>query len=54
MDFTVNSGDFAGHHFEIQSVLLSIKGLSQNRRGLAHFAESAEQNVPVPFSGTCR
>ena len=24
--------------------------LSQNRRGLAHFAESSEQNVPVPFS----
>jgi len=22
----------------------------QNRRGLAHFAESSEQNVPVPFS----
>jgi hypothetical protein len=22
--------------------------LSENRRGLAHFAESAEQNVPVP------
>ncbi|NLX98205.1 MAG: hypothetical protein GXY83_18755, partial [Rhodopirellula sp.] len=26
------------------------KSLSQNRRGLAHFAESSEQNVPVPFS----
>jgi hypothetical protein len=26
------------------------KSLSQNRRGLAHFAESAEQNVPVPLS----
>ena len=24
----------------------------QNRRGLAHFAESSEQNVPVPFSAT--
>ena len=24
--------------------------LSQNRRGLAHFAESSEQNVPVPLS----
>ncbi len=28
----------------------SIKSLSQNRRGLAHFAESSEQNVPVPLS----
>jgi len=28
------------------------KDLSQNRRGLAHFAESSEQNVPVPLSGT--
>ena len=26
------------------------KSLSQNRRGLAHFAESSEQNVPVPLS----
>jgi hypothetical protein len=26
------------------------KNLSQNRRGLAHFAESSEQNVPVPLS----
>ena len=26
------------------------KNLSQNRRGLAHFAESSQQNVPVPFS----
>ncbi len=25
------------------------KSLSQNRRGLAHLAESSEQNVPVPF-----
>ena len=28
----------------------STKNLSQNRWGLAHFAESSEQNVPVPFS----
>src|SRR3989304_1938540 len=27
----------------------SKKDQSQNRRGLAHFAESSEQNVPVPF-----
>jgi len=27
-----------------------MKNLSENRRGLAHFAESAEQNVPVPLS----
>jgi len=27
-----------------------FKKLFPNRRGLAHFAESAEQNVPVPFS----
>ncbi len=26
------------------------QSVSQNRRGLAHFAESSEQNVPVPFS----
>ena len=26
------------------------KNVSQNRRGLAHFAESSEQNVPVPLS----
>src|SRR5262245_43057364 len=26
------------------------KCLSQNGRGLAHFAESSEQNVPVPLS----
>jgi len=26
------------------------KNLSENRRGLAHFAESSEQNVPVPLS----
>ena len=26
------------------------QSLSQNRRGLAHFAESSEQNVPVPLS----
>jgi len=25
------------------------KNLSENRRGLAHFAESSEQNVPVPI-----
>ena len=24
--------------------------LAKNRRGLAHFAESSEQNVPVPLS----
>ncbi len=29
-----------------------IKRLFQNGRGLTHFAESAEQNVPVPFSET--
>ena len=29
-----------------------LKSLSQDRRGLAHFAESAEQNVPVPFSAS--
>ncbi len=28
------------------------KSLSQNPRGLAHFAESSEQNGPVPFSGS--
>ncbi|MCI0331786.1 MAG: hypothetical protein L0228_01005 [Planctomycetes bacterium] len=27
----------------------NAKNLSQNRRGLAHFAESSEQNVPVPL-----
>ena len=26
------------------------KSVAQDRRGLAHFAESSEQNVPVPFS----
>ena len=28
----------------------STKSLSENLRGLAHFAESSEQNVPVPLS----
>jgi arylsulfatase A-like enzyme len=28
----------------------AAKSLSQNHRGLAHFAESSEQNVPVPLS----
>ena len=30
------------------------KSLSQDRRGLAHFAESSEQNVPVPCSAQDR
>jgi hypothetical protein len=32
------------------AVIFGFLGLPQNRRGLAHFAESAEQNVPVPLS----
>jgi len=28
---------------------MSTDRSDQNDRGLAHFAESAEQNVPVPF-----
>jgi hypothetical protein len=35
-------------------VIRMIKGLSQNRRGLAHFAQSSEQNVPVPLSAAKR
>jgi hypothetical protein len=30
--------------------LLKLRAWGQYRRGLAHFAQSAEQNVPVPFS----
>ena len=48
------------HHARSQGMLFRLgesvidihepKSLSQNRRGLAHFAESSEQNVPVPLS----
>jgi hypothetical protein len=33
----------------LDGILLLTKNLSENRRGLAHFAESSEQNVPVPL-----
>ncbi|NUQ64977.1 MAG: MFS transporter [Pirellulales bacterium] len=39
--------DFTSHSEVPHS---ETKSLSQNRRGLVHFAESSEQNVPVPSS----
>jgi hypothetical protein len=44
VDFFVLNRDVSRNRF-------SSKCLSQNRRGLAHFAESSQQNVPVPLLG---
>ncbi len=48
----VETGELLGDHLKWARFSYPVwtKNLSQNRRGLAHFAESSEQNVPVPLS----
>jgi hypothetical protein len=45
-------GEISGNRGRITRIAAGTYAveIEQNRRGLAHFAESAEQNVPVPLS----